>query len=68
MYQGRWVYYDANGNIIGVGNYDHGNGMQRAWWPNGKLKREVPYVNNEKKGEERFYNEEGKLEKVIEHP
>jgi antitoxin component YwqK of YwqJK toxin-antitoxin module len=59
------VYYDPFGNVVGVGNYQAGTGVQKAWWPNGKLKREIPYVSNKKHGEERWYDDAGNLERVV---
>jgi antitoxin component YwqK of YwqJK toxin-antitoxin module len=59
------VYYSPGGDIVGVGNFDKGNGIQKAWWPNGNLKREISYKNNLKNGTEKWYDEEGKLEKVL---
>ncbi|MDP2721959.1 MAG: toxin-antitoxin system YwqK family antitoxin [Bacteroidales bacterium] len=65
LYTGQWIYYDVTEKIIGVGNYENGTGMQKAWWPNGKLKREIPYVNNLKEGTERWFDENGVLENTI---
>ncbi len=48
-----------------MGNFAHGSGQQKAWWPNGNIKREINYQNNLKHGEERWFDENGKLEKVI---
>jgi len=64
LYTGRWTYYN-NGNIVGIGNFENGNGIQKAWWPNGQLKREITYKNNLKNGPEKWYNAEGELEKVL---
>ena len=65
LFNGQWTYYDVLGSIIGVGNYVKGTGMQKAWWPNGKLKREIPYVNNLKEGVERWFDENGDLENTV---
>ncbi len=65
LFQGRWIYYDNRGKIVGMGEFDHGSGIQKAWWPNGELKREVSYVNNLKNGADKWYRPDGKLEKVI---
>lgn len=64
FYTGRWVYYDLYGKVVGIGNFEEGTGEQKAWWPNGNLKREIYYENNLKQGEEKWYNEDGKLEKI----
>ncbi len=65
LFDGRWIYYNNHGKIVGMGEFDHGSGTQKAWWPNGKLKREVTYVHNVKNGAERWYNQDGELEKVV---
>jgi antitoxin component YwqK of YwqJK toxin-antitoxin module len=65
MFDGRWIYYNNHGKIVGMGEFDHGSGTQKAWWPNGQIKREVTYVNNLKNGAERWYNQDGELEKVV---
>ena len=65
FYTGRWVYYNHLGKIVGVGNFERGAGIQKAWWPNGKLRREINYLNNLKNGEERWFDEKGKLQKKL---
>ena len=40
-YERSWVYYDENGKVVGNGNFTAGSGVQKAWWPNGQLKRET---------------------------
>ena len=37
------------------------NGELKEYYPNGKLKEQTNYINNEKHGESKFYNESGKL-------
>jgi antitoxin component YwqK of YwqJK toxin-antitoxin module len=64
-FDGQWVYHDIYGNVIGVGNYEKGSGTQKAWYPNGVLQREISYVKNVKHGAEKWYDTDGKLEKVI---
>ncbi len=65
LFQGRWMYYDLYGNIVGSANYDKGNGVLKGWWPNGNLKREINYKNNLKHGQEKHFNTEGNLEKLL---
>ncbi len=65
LFHGRWIYYSNHGKIVGMGEFDKGSGTQKAWWPDGQIKREVSYVNNLKNGAERWYGPDGKLEKVI---
>ena len=62
---GRWIYYNLNGEVVGTGNYVKGSGIQKAWYPNGSIMREINYVNNLKQGAEKWYSPDGELEKVI---
>ena len=64
-YEGSWVYYDENGKVVGNGNFTAGTGVQRAWWPNGQLKRETNYLKNKKHGQEKWFDETGKSEKEL---
>ena len=65
MFDGKWMYYQQDGTIIGMGEYKNGTGKQRAWYPDGKLKRIVQYQDNEKQGAEIWYDPEGKIEKTL---
>lgn len=65
FFTGRWVYYNMSGHVIGTGNFEHGTGIQKSWWPNGKPQRVIHYKDNLKHGEERWYDENGKLERVL---
>lgn len=67
LFTGQWIYHDIFGNIIGVGNFENGNGLQKAWYPNGNLQREISYKNNLKDGNERWFNAQGELEKEIKY-
>lgn len=67
MYHGLWEYYDERGLKVGEGNFDKGNGILKGFYWNGKLKREVSYINNEKDGKEIFYSENGEMEKMVEY-
>jgi antitoxin component YwqK of YwqJK toxin-antitoxin module len=64
-FDGKWLYYHQDGTIAGIGEYVNGTGKQRAWCPNGKLKRIVQYQDNEKHGNEIWYDPEGKIEKTL---
>jgi len=65
FFTGTWLYYNESGNVVGNGNFIGGTGIQKAWWPNGKLKRETHYQENLKHGEEKRFDENGKLHEVI---
>ena len=58
---GKWIYYDISGVIIGYGIFSNGSGSQKAFYENGILKSETNYVNNLKEGFERVYDISGKL-------
>ena len=65
LFAGQWVYYDPAGNIVGIGDFTEGTGVQKGWWPNGNLKREIHYRNNLKHGTETWYDQDGMLEQQI---
>jgi len=65
LMQGNWLFYDQTGFIIGKASFDQGSGIQKAWYPNGKLQRVIHYDKNLKHGSEEFYASDGNLEKVI---
>ncbi len=64
LYDGKWLYYDTYGNIVGEGNYTSGSGEQKAWDAQGNLIRRIQYKNNKKHGKEIFYKQ-GEIMKVI---
>lgn len=65
LYDGKWFYYEDDGTIVGMGEFNKGNGRQRAWYRNGNLKREVNYLKNEKNGKEIWYNPQGDTSKIL---
>jgi len=65
LFHGAWIYYDVYGNIVGSANYNEGNGLLKAWWPNGNIKREVNYKINLKNGAEKSFDSDGKLIEVL---
>lgn len=56
----QWLFYDANGRIVGTASFQMGTGMQKGFHPNGKLARIIHYLDNQKHGPEEFYDFEGK--------
>ena len=60
LYDSTWTYFDITGMKVGDGSYKNGNGLQRAFYPNGKLRLTVPYENNKRNGYEIWYNQQGK--------
>ena len=67
LFEGRWVYYDAAGVVVGTGDFRHGSGLQKGWWPNGKIMREIQYKDNLKHGYEKWFDENGVLERQFEY-
>jgi len=65
LYDGNWKYYDDKGIIVGEGKFSMGEGVLYGYYWNGKMKREVPYVKNEKDGKEIWYCEDGTVEKEV---
>jgi antitoxin component YwqK of YwqJK toxin-antitoxin module len=65
MFDGKWMYFHQDGTIVGMGEYTNGTGKQRAWYPDGKLKRITQYQDNEKHGNETWYDMQGKIEKTL---
>jgi len=58
---GQWLYYNEFGQVIGLGNFHLGNGVQRSFYPeNGKVKILTNYKNNLKEGSEIEYSPEGR--------
>jgi uncharacterized protein len=65
LWEGKWEYYDDKGLLVGEGNFVKGTGILKGYYWNGRLKREVQYVNNQKDGTETWYKENGLLEKKL---
>jgi antitoxin component YwqK of YwqJK toxin-antitoxin module len=64
LYEGEWKYYDDMGFIIGKGKYEAGTGTQMAFHLNGNTMREIEYVKNQKHGQDRFYDKQGKISRI----
>ncbi|HNS17261.1 MAG TPA: toxin-antitoxin system YwqK family antitoxin [Bacteroidales bacterium] len=65
LYDSTWTYFNEQGRRIGEGRFEKGTGTQVGFYPSGKVMREIPYVENKKHGEERWYGEQGNLERVL---
>lgn len=61
LFDSTWTYYNINGMKVGDGHYNKGNGYQRAYYPNGKPRLYVPYVNNKRNGYELQYDQNGEI-------
>ncbi len=44
-FEGKWNFWDVNGQIVKEGNFKHGTGKFTEWCENGKIKSEVYYEN-----------------------
>lgn len=60
---GDWKYYYSNGNIWSTGSYDHGSktGIKQVYWPEGQLRYEGSFTNDQKSGHWIFYDMEGNI-------
>lgn len=65
LYDSIWTYYHSNGLKVGEGKFNKGNGIQRAFFPSGKLMQTVEYAKNKRNGFEIFYDKEGKEVKKV---
>jgi len=64
FYTEKWLYFDFSGDIIGEGQFTHGTGKQRSFYPNGKVSHEVHYKDNLKDGEEIEYDLTGMVTSI----
>jgi antitoxin component YwqK of YwqJK toxin-antitoxin module len=58
-YQGRWEYFNEQGVKVGEANFERGSGKMLAYHQNGRVSREVNYLENEKHGWEITLSESG---------
>lgn len=63
---GLWISYYENGVKWSESYYEHGllNGHSVTFFPNGKIRYVGEYINDEKVGEWKFYDEAGELSKT----
>lgn len=57
-------YEDGKIKIKTSLTYGINNGLKERFYPSGKLKESIPYLNDEKHGEAKYYNEAGQLTKT----
>jgi len=66
LYDGDWEYYEADGIRVGYAHFNKGNGQQVALHYGSQKKRIViNFEDNEKNGEEIWYNRDGTVEKIF---
>lgn len=65
LFDSTWFYYDEYGMKVGEGVFRKGSGVQKGLSPSGKRMREINYVDNQKHGEERWFDEQGQVEKIL---
>jgi len=63
-FTGKWFYYDSSQKIVGIGNFDHGAGIQRSLYASGNVRKEVHIKDNVKDGEEIDYDVAGKITSI----
>lgn len=61
LFDSIWTYYNEFGFKVGDARFEMGNGVQRAFYLNGKIWREIPFRDNKRNGIEKEYDETGKL-------
>ncbi|HLN53474.1 MAG TPA: toxin-antitoxin system YwqK family antitoxin [Lentimicrobium sp.] len=59
-FDSTWTYYNISGMKVGDGKYENGSGIQRAYYPNGRIRLIVPYKNNQRNGYEITLSQDGK--------
>jgi antitoxin component YwqK of YwqJK toxin-antitoxin module len=64
FFSGRWFYFGMGGDVVGEAKFIHGTGIQRSYFPDGKISRVVHYKDNRKDGEEVEYDPAGKVVSV----
>ncbi len=65
LMDGLWLFYDQDSDIIGKGDFVKGSGIQKIFFPNGKVQRQIRFQNNLKHGDEEFFDEQGKVVQLI---
>ena len=58
-------YYEDDGTIVGIGEFNKGSGTQKSWYRHGTLKRVINYQENEKHGKETWYDAQGQVTKIV---
>ncbi len=64
MFDSTWNYYDKYGRLVGKGVFDDGNGFLESYHSNGNISQITPYIKNEIKGKEKFFDKNGILIKT----
>ena len=60
-----WNYYDQYGRIVGLVEFESGDGILTAYYPNGIIMRTTTYRKSEKQGIEQRFNNKGELVKEL---
>ncbi|MFB6317623.1 tetratricopeptide repeat protein [Saccharicrinis sp. FJH54] len=63
---GTWLYYTSEGNLEFKQDLTGGkvNGMEYKYFPNGKIRYEVAYIDDIPDGIVKFYNKTGQLDEI----
>lgn len=59
FFDSTWTYLDERGLVVGQGIFKKGQGTLTAYYPDGKVRRYMPYRENEKQGWEIWMNRGG---------
>ena len=69
--RGKWEYFDEEGNLNSVSEWENEQSFDTDYYPSGKVKSKGKYKkigdNWQKHGKWEFFDEEGNLESVSEH-
>lgn len=65
LFHDEWVYYNRVGIKVGQARFNKGCGTLMGYNETNQLIREVNYKDNKKNGEEKHFDDEGKLQEVI---
>jgi len=64
-YHGTWEYFDFQGIKVGEATFDKGTGVMNAYHHNGRINKEIHYLDNVKHGTETTWDPEGELVSVV---
>jgi antitoxin component YwqK of YwqJK toxin-antitoxin module len=59
LLDGEWQYFDERGMQVGEGHFNKGEGILTAYDEHGVLSRITHYKNNQKNGDEIYFNAQG---------
>jgi antitoxin component YwqK of YwqJK toxin-antitoxin module len=64
FFEGRWLYFNSTGTLIGEGDFKRGNGAKLSWNEEGKLIGKATYRDNMRHGQETWYDGEDRITRI----